>query len=262
MASPRAKYCSGVLAFGLALLPEPSAGAQTSPAPPPKPPAHWTGSVGVGLTGLAGNTDSLAWSGRLELGMQGSLWELDFDGDASVIQMDRDDDEEERKRAEDHEIDSSLRRAIGKRTYVSLKGSFDREPLNGVDSQVSIGAGFGYRVRSADRVQLRIEAGAAHEDDRREEASVRYPSLYFTSNASLDLPSRASLSWSNDLKWSTEDGSAFTSDQELDLESPLTKRLAVSILLDWEYDSDPSPGYGRDDLKVVAKLTWNLWTQH
>ena len=221
----------------------------------------WSGKVEVGATGFAGNNESLALTTGLELGMTSPHWEWDFSGDASLVQEERDDDEPDDRRAEDHEIDTSLRRSLRGDSYVTAKGSWDREPLSGVDSQIEAGAGFGYHVRRHDDLGIRVEGGYAWNDEKRTDEERAYPAWYANTTVHRTFKSGADIRWTNDLKWGSDEGSNFTSDQELTIDSPLTHRLSVSLLLDWEYDSRPSAGAEKDDWKLIAKLAWKLWAR-
>jgi putative salt-induced outer membrane protein YdiY len=239
------------------------AAAETTPAPPDpssKPRPTWSGKFDLGATGFAGNNESLALSTGLELGMTSPKWEWDFSGDASLVDEDREDDERDEKRGEDYEIDTSLRRALHGDSYLSVKGSGDREPLSGVDSETQLGAGFGYHVRRHDDLGIRIEGGWSwNEEERTGDDERSYPGWYANTTIHRTFKSGADLRWTNDLKWGSDEGSNFTSDQELTLDSPITKRLSVSLLLDWEYDSRPSEDAEKDDWKLIAKLAWKLW---
>jgi putative salt-induced outer membrane protein YdiY len=240
--------------------------ADDGSAPPPtasttKPRAHWSGKIDLGATGFAGNNESLAFSTGLELGMTSPRWEWDFSGDASIVDEDRADDEREDQRGEDYEIDTSLRRALHGDSYLSAKGSWDREPLSGVDSETQLGAGFGYHVRRHDNLGIRVEGGWSWNEEERTEEERSYPGWFANTTVHRTFERGADLRWTNDLKWGSDEGSNFTSDQELTLDSPITKRLSVSLLLDWEYDSRPSAGAEKDDWKLVAKIAWKLWAR-
>jgi putative salt-induced outer membrane protein YdiY len=239
-------------------------------------PTQRSGSIGFGLTGLVGTTESLALTARLKMGIESARWAWDFDGDASLIRIEREEGENggdgEDRDAEDHEIDTTLRRNLGSRTYLSAKGGWDREPQNGLLSQAQLGVGFGFHLARGEKFSARAEVGVAGEETRQVGEKREYPLAYVHGNLERNFARSAAssadgsgvgatLSWSSDLKFGSGDGSDFASDQEVDLESPLTRRLSLAVLLDWEYDSDPAKGAETDDLKLIARLSWRLWAE-
>ena len=239
-----------------------SPAAPAPPSPPPVPaPTRRSGSIGVGLTGLSGTTESLALTSRLKLALESPRWAWDFDGDASLMRIERGEGAAADPETEDHEIDTTLRLTLGPRSFLSAKGGWDREPQNGVLAQATLGAGLGLHLARGERFSARIEAGIGGAEVERVDEDRRYPEAYATSHLEIGFGNGAKLSWSADLKFGSGDGSDFVSDQELDLESPLTHRLALAVLLDWEYDSDPAAGFDTDDLKLLARLSWKLWAK-
>jgi hypothetical protein len=70
--------------------------------------------------------------------------------------------------------------------------------------------------------------------------------------------SGASLSWTNDLRFGTEEGSDLKSDQELELDAPLAEHLSIGLQLEWERNSDPPADVERNDYRLLTKLTVRL----
>jgi putative salt-induced outer membrane protein YdiY len=245
--------------------------AAEPPAADPKKRSERSGSIGFGLTGLAGTTESLALTTRLKLAIESAPWAWEFDGDASLLRIEREDgddvgpEEGDDRDVEDHEIDTTLRHDLSSRSYLSAKGGWDREPQNGLLSQAQLGVGFGLHLKRGEKFSARVEAGLGGEATRHVGEEREYPLAYVHGNLERQFgggaDGGATLSWSSDLKFGSGDGSDFASDQEFDLESPLTRRLSLAILLDWEYDSDPAEGSETDDLKLVARLSFKLWSR-
>ncbi len=241
----------------------PASPTATRPTPPPAsagadPAAVRSASASPGFPERPSRS---RLTSRLKLAIESPRWAWDFDGDASLMRIERGEGAAADPEAEDHEIDTTLRLTLGPRSFLSAKGGWDREPQNGVLAQATLGAGLGLHLARGERFSARIEAGIGGAEVEREGEDRRYPEAYATSHLEIGFGHGAKLSWSADLKFGSGDGSDFVSDQELDLESPLTHRLALAVLLDWEYDSDPAAGFDTDDLKLLARLSWKLWAK-
>jgi len=64
------------------------------------------------------------------------------------------------------------------------------------------------------------------------------------------LPAGPVLTWVGDVRIGGGEGSDLRSDQELELEAPLSRRLSLKVALEWRYDADPPAGYDHDDLTL------------
>jgi putative salt-induced outer membrane protein YdiY len=241
------------------------AGAQESTPPSADASSsRWTFTLDVGATGAAGNARSLTLVGGVAARFVGTRWTWSFDSDVTVVDVESrtNGDDGEGERHEDHEVESKLLRHFGSssRLYAVAKGVWDRKPGSGIASELKIEAGLGAHLLHTDRVVLDVEAGVSRVDERftADAPPLDYGSLFLHSRWTWTYRSGASLSWTNDLRFGTEEGSDLKSDQELELDAPLAEHLSIGLQLEWERNSDPPADVERNDYRLLTKLTVRL----
>lgn len=230
-------------------------------APEENKPAgrRWSGSVGLSFTGFAGNRESGALSGSIRFTRTAGRTVWDFDADAHVLRIEEESNETARSRSEDHEIDSSLRRSIGERWYAIGKVKWEHKPQNGIDSELQGGPGLGFHVARGEKLAFRVEGGLSGTEEAQLTDTLHYSSVFLDATLTRTLANGAQLTWISNLKIGSESGGDVKSDQELEVEAPLTRRLSLGLKGEWEHDSDPQEGFERNDYKLVAKLVIKLW---
>ncbi len=236
-----------VVALVLTATPPVTAAADDEP-----PAAGWRFSAELGGVGVAGNTESLALAAGAEAEHAGAVWSWTGDGELHVHRVERADAANEHEHWQDAQLESDVRRVLGARTYALLRFTGDHRPRSGIEHDLRTGVGAGVVLTAPSGTRsTRLEAGlSAVSEEHAGERSLDYAAAFARCEVHWTLPAGPALTWDGGLRIGDGEGSRLKSDQELELEAPLARRLSLKVALQWRYDADPPAGYDRDDLTL------------
>ncbi len=235
-------------------LTAPAAFAQQAPVPtpaqPPAPASPWTGSATIGAVGTSGSSETLQASIGLDLGYTRGKWRNSFESDAKLNAVES---EEGRQTQEEYEVDTGIHRDLTERYYALFSSKWDHEPHVHV-TDLHLGPGLGVVLVKSERASFSVQVGPAYSNRTLDGDDTQYWSAFVQPAAQRTLKTGGVLSWKGDLKVGTEDR-RLTSDQEVDLETPLGSRFGIKIGLEWEHDSEAIEPREQNDFVLTVGVS-------
>lgn len=226
-----------------------------------------SGNVGASLTDgnsetLVANASLISEAGddvnKIVLGIEGNYGET---GDATTV--------------ENAKAYAKYRNVFSDPFYAYVNGDLLYDDIAGIDSRLVAGPGLGTFLMKDEASELGVEAGAVYireelvglEDVTAEDGSVSRMevkteddviALRLAQNYAREL-SETSRVWQNvEYLPEFEDFDNYLLNAELGIEADVTETTALRFVVQDRYDSTPAAGRERNDLSVIAGLSFKL----
>jgi putative salt-induced outer membrane protein YdiY len=227
-----------------------AAAAAAAAAIPPKPKWETTAGVGVSLTD--GNSDTLLFTGNaltlrkwdkgeFSAGIDGGYGESEGEQNVGYLKG-----------------FAQYNYLITDRWYAFGRVDGLNDSIADIDYRFVGSAGIGYYLIKNDRTTLSVEAGPGYVwekvgDDERDYAIIRFGEKF-----THKLSDRARIWQSFEYQPRIDDWSEYFMSGEIGVEADLTKKMALRVVFqDW-YVSEPAPGLESNDLKLVAGINYKF----
>lgn len=230
--------------------PSPEVAAAAAATQPPKP--KWETSAGVGFSLTSGNTDTLLFSAN---GVALRKWERNEFAAGFDAGYGKSDGEQNVGYAKAY---SQYNYLITDRLYAFGRVEGLNDEIADIHYRIPLSAGLGYYLIKNDRVTLAAETGPGYVwekvgDDERDYATIRFAERF-----TWKISDRARFWQSFEYQPKIDDWAEYFLTGEAGVEADLTKKLALRVVLqDW-YVSNPAPGRESNDLKLVSGINYKF----
>jgi putative salt-induced outer membrane protein len=230
------------------------ASAQTNTVVEEKKP-QWEGSAGLGFLLTKGNSDTLLVNIRADGDKKWEKNEVRLGASASYGEN------EGNKNNQQARGSGQYNRSFGDkdRWYVfgRLEGLYDA--IADLDGRINVGPGLGYYLIKQEKKSLSAEAGpgAVFEKYAGEDWQT-YLTLRLAERFDYKFNDRAKLWQSVEYMPDVTEFGRYIVNAEIGIETTITKEWAMRVALQNSYNSQPSSGRDRNDLKLIAGVTYKF----
>ena len=127
-----------------------------------------------------------------------------------------------------------------------------------ISYRVTVSAGMGYYLIKNERTTLSVEAGPGYVFEKVGDDERDYATLRFGEKFTHKISDRARLWQSFEYQPKIDEWSNYFLSGEAGIESDITKKMALRLVVqDW-YISEPAPGRESNDIKVIAGLNYKF----
>ncbi len=227
------------------------AGAAAAAAvPPPKP--KWATSAGVGLSVTDGNADTLLFTlnaGTLRKWDQG---EFAAGADAGYGQNDGEQNVGYVKGFGQYNY------LLTERWYLFGRAEALHDSIADIQYRVPISMGAGYYLIKSDTMTLSAETGPGYVWEKIGDDSRSFATIRFGEKFTWKINDRARLWQSFEYQPKLDEWTEYFLTGELGVEADITTKMALRVVVqDW-YVSNPAPNRESNDLKLVAGVNYKF----
>ena len=227
-----------------------AAAAAAAAAIPPKP--KWETTAGVGVSYTDGNTETLLFTANALTLRKWDTGEFSAGVDAGYG-------------SNEGEQNVGFVKGFSQYNYLFSERLYAFGRLDGLNDAIAdinyrfvVSVGMGYYLIKNDRTTLSVEAGPGYifesvGDDERDYATIRFGEKF-----THKISDRARLWQSFEYQPKIDEWTEYFMSGEIGIESDLTKKMALRLVLqDW-YISNPAPGRESNDIKLIAGINYKF----
>jgi putative salt-induced outer membrane protein YdiY len=215
----------------------------------------WSGSVGVGLSLTAGNSDTVGLNGAIK---GDKIWpndELHLGVDGAYG-----------KSGPDHEVTTSIghgaaqyNRLFTERLYGSLLVDFLHDDVAKLSYRITLAPGLGYYVIKQDDTKLALEASPAIIFEKYRTAKTHnYIGLRFADRFEHKFNDNVKIWQSTEYLPQVDDFSNYKLNTEVGVEAALTKAMSLRVVGQDRYASQPAAGLKYNDILLTSSLAYKF----
>jgi putative salt-induced outer membrane protein len=268
---------SRLVALTPGLLLAAAGGAHAADAPEgavaePEAKPRWQTSAGLGFAYSQGNTENLLVTANIEtqrkwekneiaLGLTGGYGETEVDVTDPVT---GETDSETQKNTDFIKGFGQYNRLFTERLYGYFRADALHDDIANVMYRVTLGPGVGYYFIKQERMTLSGEVGPGyvferlHDEENGTYITEDYATLRLSERFEYKISDRARLWQFAEYLPAFEDFSNYTLNVEAGVEADLTTKLALRVVAQDTYRSEPAPGSEQNDFKLLAGLTYKF----
>lgn len=230
--------------------PAAEAGAAAVAATPPKP--KWETTVGLGASLTDGNSDTTLFSANALTLRKWSNGEFSAGVDAGYGENDNTQNVGYVKGFGQYNY------LFTERWYALGRAEALHDSIADIKYRVPLSVGIGYYLIKSDRITLSAEAGPGYVFEKIGNETDDYATIRFAEKFTWKISDRARLWQSFEYQPQIEDWSEYFLSAEIGVEADMTKQMALRLVLqDW-YVSNPAPGRENNDLKLIAGINYKF----
>ena len=227
-----------------------AAAAAAKAAVPPKP--KWETSAGVGFSVTDGNSDTILFTANVQTLRKFEKGELQAGIDAGY--------------GENNSVQNvGFVKGFGQYNYLFanpwygfVRAEALHDSIASINYRVPLTAGIGYYFIKNDRTTLSAEVGPGYVFQKIGGKESEYATIRFAEKFTHKLNDRARIWQSFEYQPKIDEWGQYFLTGELGAEADLTKKMALRVVFqDW-YVSQPAPGRESNDLRVVAGVNYKL----
>ncbi len=217
------------------------------------PPGPWSGSIDLGYTVLRGNTTEDDFYAQASATYETKGFEDEITAKYNYATS------EGATTTDRAMLSNQLNVNLGEVPYAYLRNEVGFDRVRDIGFYSENGVGGGLRLIRDDPPTLKLEAGVSHRfedrDDSEDESEflARVAEIFRTR-----LNDRVTFEQRLALLPSLSDGGEFRSEASVTFEIDLGRNLALKLIGEQLYDSDPPPGIDRQDLRFISTLGYNF----
>lgn len=216
---------------------------------------QWEGSAGLGFALTKGNSDTMLLNVRTDAEKKWLKNEMRLGGSGTYGENDGDkNNEQARGYGQYNRIFGDTDRWYG---YGRMEALYDA--IADLDGRINIGPGIGYYFLKDEKKSLSGEVGpnAVFEKYSGEDWES-YLSLRLAERFDYKINDRAKIWQFVEYMPDVTDRDRFIINAEIGIESNITKAWALRVALQNSYNNEPSDGRDRNDLKLIAGVTYKF----
>lgn len=226
------------------------AAAAAAAAIPPKP--KWETTAGVGFSLTDGNSDTVLFTanaltlrkwdrGEFSAGVDGGYGESEGDQNVGFVKG-----------------FGQYNYLFTDRWYAFARAEALHDSIADIDYRIPLSVGAGYYLIKNDRMTLSAEAGPGYVFEKIGGDERDYATIRFGEKFTYKISDRARIWQSFEYQPKIDEWTEYFLTGEIGVEADLTKQLALRVVLqDW-YVSNPAPDRESNDLKLVAGVNYKF----
>ncbi len=228
------------------------AAAQAQDAAPAEAKPKWEKSATLGFTLTQGNSDTMLATATLLGATKWGQNELSLGADGAYGEVD-----DTRNAASAHGF-GQYNRLFSERLYGYGRADVLHDAIADVEYRVTLSPGLGYYFIKNDRCKLAGEVGPGFIAEKLGHDEDQYFTLRVAERFEYKLSETARI-WQS-LEWIPEVGDFenYLLTAEVGVEADITPKLALSVVLRDNYDSEPAPGRKENDLRLISGLKYKF----
>ena len=211
----------------------------------------WKRSLAFGLNLNQGNTDTLLGDVNFTARRQTERFDQFFEVKGTYGEAD---DATTVQRARAH---ANMKRMFGD-SYVYLNSEIQHDDIADIDQRVVSGVGVGRFLVRSDRQALSGDIGIGHLAEKSAGQSDAYPVLRLSERYDGRVSHTATVWESLEYLPNLEDAGQFLLNAEAGIETTITERLHLRLVLQNKYNSAPAAGRDKNDLALISALSVKL----
>lgn len=253
---------AGILTFTWAFGQEAPVAEMTAPA---APAAEGEASdsffkTSLGLSSKSGNTESYSYSGRIETGttINKTILDMMIEGayaESEVVDADGNKSDEQTE-GKVKGVANAKQRFNG--FFLYGNGSALHDSIAGINFRGIIGTGIGTYLVDEDNFKFTIEGGVAYAYEEAYEDDD-YFTLRFAERMDYKFSDTVTFWESVEVLPEASDMGNFLLSAEAGVDSAISEKTSIGLLLQIEHDSDPSSGVEeKTDTTIGARVTYSI----
>lgn len=152
----------------------------------------------------------------------------------------------------------NVKKTITPMTFGYIDGLILYDAIAKIDYRVTLGPGLGGYLLKDDQVTLLVEAGGSYVWDKLAGESENHLALRVAERCTYATSGTAKFWQSAEYLPSVDEFSDYLLTAELGVESAMSSRMSLRVVLQDKYDSTPVPGLKNNDLALIAGISVSL----
>lgn len=216
------------------------------------PPWSWERSASAGLTLTSGNTETALASADLLFDGKAENASASF-GVNAVYGT-----ESSETTAQSLRGFSQYNRNFNEKLYGYLRADLLHDDIADVDFRLTLGPGVGYHSIDNETTQLSFELGGAVIYERLVNGSDTYGSVRLGQTFKHKINERARVWQTAELLPQIDQLDNFLLTVELGIETKITEKLSLRVVVQDRFDNEPAPGRESNDLKLISGISYSF----
>ena len=150
------------------------------------------------------------------------------------------------------------RRLLTERNYVYGRAELLQDDVASIDYRLSVGPGVGRYFLLSDVQKLSAEIGATYIKQKLDGKTDDTAALRLAERYDLKVSATASLWESVEYLPAFDDFGQYLMNAEVGAEAAMNTKLSLRVVLQDKYNSDPAPGKDKNDLVLIAGVSYKL----
>ncbi|HPY62663.1 MAG TPA: DUF481 domain-containing protein [Kiritimatiellia bacterium] len=229
--------------------------AKAAEKPTAKPAFATT--LNAGLTMTDGNSETLAANaslvtegekeglGSVRAGVEGNY------GESTV-------NDEKETTVENAKVFANVKKTLTPRTFAVLDGSVLYDDVALVDYRVTLGPGLGVYLVKSDKHELSLEIGPSYVWEKVDGVTDDFLALRIAERGSCQITDNTKFVQSVECVPNTEDFNDYLITAEAGVETAMSERWSLRVVLQDKYDSTPAADAEHNDISLIAGVAFTL----
>jgi putative salt-induced outer membrane protein len=215
-------------------------------------PPKWDGSVALGLTATAGNSDSVLFTGKFQTHKKSPWNEFTLGGDATYGETDS------TKNNETLHGFGQYNHLFGDRWYGYANADALHDGIADVKYRFTFSPGVGYYFIKTPQTSLAGEFGPGILYEKLDGGYDTYATLRLAERFEHKFNDHARLWQKVEFLPQVDKPDNFLVNFEIGVETALTQKISLQVYMDDNFANEPAPGRKDNDVKLVSGLAYKF----
>jgi putative salt-induced outer membrane protein len=215
-------------------------------------PPKWKSSITLGLTAIAGNSDSVLFTGKFQIHKKTPWNEWILGGDAAYGETDSTENNETL-----HGF-GQYNHLFNERWYGYARAAALHDGIADVKYRLTFSPGVGYYFLKKARTTLAGELGPGLLDEKLDDEYHLYPTLRLAENFEHKFNDHARFWQKVEFLPEMDKPDNFLVNAEIGVETALTQKLSLQVYVQDNFANKPAPGREDNDVKLVSGLAFKF----
>lgn len=213
--------------------------------------------LNAGLTMTDGNSETLAANASLVTeGEKGGLGSVRAGVEGNYGESTVNDEKE--TTVENAKVFANVKKTLSLRTFAVLDGSVLYDDVALVDYRATIGPGLGVYLVKTDRHELSLEIGPSYVWEKVDGVKDDFLALRIAERGSCQITANTKLVQAVEYVPNTEDFNDYLVTAEVGVETAMSERWTLRVVLQDKYDSTPADQAEHNDISLIAGVGFTL----
>jgi putative salt-induced outer membrane protein YdiY len=227
-----------------------SASTITNAAPEIKYP--WESSISAGLTLTSGNSDSTVFTAAIGTKRKTPINEYTFGADTAFGKVDSE------KNVETYHAFGQYNHLFSERAFGYVRTEYLRDTVADIHYRVTISSGAGYYLIKTTNTTLAAEVGPGAVIQRLGGKSLTFATLRLGERFEHKFGPGTRVFQDAEILPQVDRLQNYIVNADIGAEAAMTKSLSLQVVLSNTYNSEPSAGRKRDDVKLVSGIVYKF----